>query len=77
MVNNALSYMNNIQSKGHFTFACIQGLGGNFTPPLRAQLAQFILNLSGERVPDAQNILMNRFAPETGKWMPFAAEVSG
>jgi hypothetical protein len=36
IVNNALSYMNNINSKGHFTFACIQGLGGNFALELRA-----------------------------------------
>ena len=39
IVNNALSYMNDIKSKGHFVFACIQGLGGNFTLDIRNQLA--------------------------------------
>ena len=51
--------MNNIKSKGHFVFACIQGLGGNFTLDIRNQLAQFILNLSGERPPDTKNLLLN------------------
>lgn len=59
IVNNALSYMNNIKSKGHFVFACIQGLGGNFMLDLRNQLAQYIFNLSGERPPDVKNLLLN------------------
>ena len=39
IVNNALSYMIDIKSKGHFVFACIQGLGGNFKLEIRNQLA--------------------------------------
>jgi len=34
-VNNTLSYMKNIKTKGAFTFAVIQGLGGNFDYNLR------------------------------------------
>jgi len=74
IVSNALSYMNNVSSKGHFTFACIQGLGGNFTLDVRAQLAQYVMNLAGERPPAAQNLLLNYFAPETASWKPFAPD---
>ena len=77
IVNNALSYMNSITTKGHFTFACIQGLGGNFTLELRAELAQFIFNLAGERPADPKNLLLNYFEPKTGNWMPFAADSMG
>jgi hypothetical protein len=77
IVNNALSYMNDVTSKGHFTCACIQGLGGNFTLELRAQLAQYVMNLAGERPADPANLLLNYFDPKAGKWMPFAPEAAG
>ena len=39
IVKNALSYMNNIQSKAHFTDSVIKGLGGNFSLTLRGEFA--------------------------------------
>ena len=77
IVTNALSYMNNIATKGAFTFACIQGLGGNFQLDVRTQLAQYIFNLAGERPADPKNLLLNYFEPKTGSWMPFAPDASG
>jgi hypothetical protein len=53
--------MNNITSKGQFTYACIQGLGGNFTFDLRQQLAHFVFNLAGERPADTKQLLLNYF----------------
>lgn len=77
IVNNALSYMGQVSSKGHFANACIQGLGGNFTLDVRAQLAQYVLNLAGERPADPKNLLLNYFQPKTGTWMAFAPESAG
>jgi hypothetical protein len=69
--------MIDVKSKGHFTFACIQGLGGNFNLEVRAQLAQFVMSLAGERPADPANLLLNTFDPKAGKWMPFAPEAAG
>ena len=77
IVNNVLSYMNNVTSKGHFTFACIQGLGGNFALDVRTQLAQFVMDKAGERPADPKNLLLNYFEPSTGNWMPFAPDAGG
>ena len=77
IVNNALSYMSQVSSKGHFACACIQGLGGNFTLDVRAQLAQFVLNLAGERPADPKNLLLNYFEARTGTWAAFAPESTG
>jgi len=41
-VNNALSYMSNIVSKGHFTYAVIQGLGSNFNYKVRSEFANVV-----------------------------------
>lgn len=77
IVNNALSYLNGIMTKGHFTFACIQGLGGNFMLDVRTKLAQFVLNLAGERPVDAKNLLLNYFDPKTNSWATFTPEQMG
>ena len=55
--------MNDIKTKGHFTYACIQGLGGNFNLELRAQLASTLFNLAQERPVDTKNLLLNFFDP--------------
>ena len=69
--------MNEVTSKGHFACACIQGLGGNITLDHRTQLAQFVMNLTGDRAADPANLLLNYFDPAAGKWMPFAPEAAG
>lgn len=69
--------MNDIKVKGHFTYACIQGLGGNFNLELRAQLAQTLFNLAQERPVDAKNLLMNFFDPVQNNWQVFTGEVAG
>lgn len=61
IVKNALSYMTNLQAKGQFTDAVIKGLGGNFSLAVRAQFAQEVFNLSGERPADQNNLLLNYF----------------
>jgi dynein heavy chain 2 len=77
IVNNVLSYLNDVTSKGQFTFGCIQGLGGNFTLEVRSKLAQYVMNLAGERPADPANLLLNFFDSKAGKWMPFAPEAGG
>jgi hypothetical protein len=38
--------MNEIKSKGQFTYAVMQGLGGNFGLDMRAKLCSYVLNCS-------------------------------
>lgn len=71
IVKNALSYMNNLQSKGQFTDAVIRGLGGNFPLQLRAQFAQEVFNLALEKPADPKNLLLNYFDDKTQQWMTF------
>ena len=60
-VNNCLSYLYNCSSKGHFAHALILGLGGNFKYDLRREFANLVLQISGEKVPDPKNVLLNTF----------------
>jgi hypothetical protein len=74
IVNNALSYLNNVSTKSHFVFCVIQGLGGIFKLDVRNQLASYVMNLGGEKVPDKANPLLNYYDPKSGSWMVFAPE---
>lgn len=74
IVKNALSYMNNLQFKGQFVDAVIRGLGGNFSLQLRAQFAQDVFNISGEKPVDPKNILQNYFDEKTQNWMTFVQD---
>ena len=66
--------MNDIKTKGHFTYTCIQGLGGNFNLELRAQLASTLFNLAQERPVDTKNLLMNFYDPVQNNWQVFTGE---
>jgi dynein heavy chain 2 len=76
VVNNALSYMSDIQSKGQFTYAVMQGLGGNFTLDMRAKLCSYVLNLAQERPANPKDLLSNYWDVKAqggrGQWMQFA-----
>ncbi len=61
IVKNALSYMNNLESKGQFADALIRGLGGNFSLQIRNQFASEVFNMTGERPADPNNLLMNYY----------------
>jgi hypothetical protein len=63
--------MKNIKTKSAFTFAVMQGLGGNFDMNMRHQFYQFALNLAQERVADPQNLLMNCFDEKTQAWTTY------
>lgn len=63
--------MNNIVSKGHFTYAVIQGLGSNFNYKVRQEFASMVYNIAGERPVDAKNLLMNYYEPQKQTWMSF------
>ena len=76
IVKNALSYMNNIQSKAQFTDAVIRGLGGNFQLALRQEFAQMVFNLANERPADPRNLLLNTFDEKTQTWATFVQDLS-
>lgn len=59
VVNNCLGYLNNCQSKGHFAYGCMLGLGSNFKYELRTELGNLVLQISGERPVDPKNLLSN------------------
>lgn len=61
VVNNCLSYLQNSDSKGYFTQGVMLGLGSNFKYDLRAEFSNFVLQIAGEKVADAKNVLMNYF----------------
>jgi hypothetical protein len=46
-------------------------LGGNFSLQLRAQFAQEVFNMSGEKPVDPKNLLQNYFDEKTQNWMTF------
>lgn len=74
IVNNALSYLHDCQSKGQFAFGVIQGLGSNFNYKMRAEFATHVLNISGERVTDPNNLLFNYFDAQKQNWSTFVSE---
>jgi hypothetical protein len=43
VVNNCLSYLQNIENKGQFTYGCILGLGSNFKYDVRTELGTLVL----------------------------------
>lgn len=61
VVNNCLGYLLNCQSKGHFTYACMIGLGSNFKYDMRTELGNLVLQIAGERVQDPKNLLLNYY----------------
>lgn len=65
VVNNCLGYLTNCQSKGHFAYGCMLGLGSNFKYDLRSELGQLVLQVSQERVQDPKNLLTNYFDIKT------------
>jgi hypothetical protein len=67
--------MNDIKTKGHFTYAVIQGLGGNFNLDMRAKLASYVLNLAQERPANPKDLLSNFFDPVKGNWNVFAPDI--
>lgn len=71
IVNNCLGYLNKCESKGHFTYACMLGLGSNFKYDLRQKLGEKILEITGERLPDPKNLLLNFFDIEKKTWSNF------
>ena len=61
IVNNCLSYLQNCDSKGAFTYAVILGLGSNFNYDLRSEFATMAISISGERLADPKYVLLNYF----------------
>ena len=62
IVNNVLSYLTDVKSKGQFTYNVILGLGGNFKYETRKEFAAFVMTTANERGGDP-NPLMNYFDP--------------
>jgi dynein heavy chain 2 len=77
VVNNCLSYLQNCGSKGHFAYGCMLGLGSNFNYDLRTQLAGLVIQISGERVPDAKNMLLNQYDIQKQQWTTFVQQTPG
>jgi dynein heavy chain 2 len=59
IVNNALSFMKNVESKGAFVNACLKGLGGNFIQTLRSEFYSNVFTWAGERPADPANLINN------------------
>ena len=43
IVNNCLSYLIGCQTKGHFAYGCMLGLGSNFKYEIRTELGNLVL----------------------------------
>jgi hypothetical protein len=74
IVNNCLGYLNGCQSKGHFTYGCMLGLGSNFKYDLRTELGTLLLQIGQEKVPDPKNLLLNYFDVQKQAWASFVAQ---
>lgn len=71
IVNNCLGYLIKCESKGHFTYGCMLGLGSNFKYELREKLGEKIVEIAQERILDPKNMLMNYFDIEKKTWSTF------
>lgn len=77
IVNNALSYLQKCSNKGSFAFACILGLGSNFSYKLRKEFCTLVFNASGERPADPKNLLSNYWDEAKQVWMSYIFEAKG
>ena len=73
IVNNVLSYLIDVKSKGQFTYGVILGLGSNFQYETRAEFTKFVMTTANERGGDP-NPLMNYFDPKLQAWSNFVQE---
>lgn len=71
VVNNCLAYLNNCSTKGHFSYGLMLGLGSNFNYVLRKEFIAMVCQVSGERLADPKNLLLNYWDQPRACWAVF------